>query len=164
MADEGTAREALARLLDAARSRGLTIGLAESMTAGLAAYLLIDQPGAGEVVAGSLVTYGTATKRNLVDYHGPVISGPCAAAMAHAACSLLGADLGISFTGVAGPSTQEGQPVGTAFVGITVGGDADTLALTLQGDPNHVRLAAITAAADAARQRVLQLPNVRERS
>jgi PncC family amidohydrolase len=159
MTEEDMARDALAQLLEVAREHELTIGLAESMTAGLAAYLLIDQPGAGDVVTGSLVTYGTPTKRTLCDYRGPVISRSCAAAMANAACTLLGADIGLSFTGVAGPSTQEGHPVGTVFIGVVVQQHTETLELHFSGTPNHVRLAAITAAAECARRQILARVN-----
>lgn len=160
LSDDSLAREALGRLLEACTARDLRIGLAESLTGGLAAFLLIDQPGAGDIVCGSLVTYHTATKRRLLGYHGPVVSRPCAAAMAEGACRMLGADVGISLTGVAGPSRQEAQPVGTVFIGVSTQGRTDTMELSLQGEPNRIRLDAITAAANLARRQVLPRPAV----
>ena len=57
--------------------------------------------------------------------------------MASAARSVLGADVGIGVTGVAGPDEQEGQPVGTVFVGLDLVGTVEVL---------HLRLPAIGAA------------------
>src|SRR5699024_6887367 len=47
-----------------------------------------------------------------------VISEECAAEMAKNICSVMESDIGISFTGVAGPSSLEGHPVGTVFISI----------------------------------------------
>jgi nicotinamide-nucleotide amidase len=82
-------------------------------------------PGAGKVFKGGIVSYTNDAKSNALDVsegtiseHG-VISGECAMEMASNVRKKLDADVGISFTGVAGPDEQEGKPVGTVFIGIS---------------------------------------------
>lgn len=150
------ARLALTRLMTTASQRGLKLSLAESLTAGLATYLLIDQPGAGEVVRGSLVTYETETKRTLLGVDGPVVSARCARQMARRVTVMFNADLGLSFTGVAGPSRLEGQPVGTVFVGVSDGSDSAVAELFVPGEPNEVRVRSICAAAELAEQFIVE--------
>src|SRR5262249_49516857 len=100
-------------------ARGLTIGLAESVTAGLVAARLTDPPGASAVVRGSIVSYASDVKFDVLGVPpGPVVTGAAAEAMALGARRVLGADVGLALTGVAGPDTQDGQPVGTLFVGL----------------------------------------------
>ena len=52
---------------------------------------------------------------------GPVVTREAAAAMAAGVRRLLDADVGLATTGVAGPDEQEGQPVGTVFLGLALG-------------------------------------------
>jgi nicotinamide-nucleotide amidase len=51
----------------------------------------------------------------------------------------LGADVGIATTGVAGPESVEGQPVGTVFIGWSSTGSSDVLCLKLDGSPDQIR-------------------------
>jgi competence/damage-inducible protein CinA-like protein len=112
-------------VLDALRQRGLTLGIAESLTAGLVAARLGAVPGASDVLRGSLVTYASDVKFDLLDVTpGPVVSEPAALEMAEGACRVLGADVGLALTGVAGPDPQEGMPVGTVCLAV-VGNGAD---------------------------------------
>ncbi len=71
-----------------------------------------------------MVAYATSLKMSvlgvpaeLVEEHG-VVSAECARGDGHGVRDLTGATYGVSTTGVAGPDSQEGQPVGTVFVGI----------------------------------------------
>ena len=102
---------------------GLTLGLAESLTGGGVGARLVRVPGASDWLRGGLVTYATEVKQTLagldpalLEEHGPV-SEATAGALATAAAGRLGADVGLGVVGVAGPTTQGGQPVGTVCLG-----------------------------------------------
>ena len=106
------------------KARGLTVSFAESCTGGLLAKRLTDVAGASEVIGFSAVTYSADAKKamlnvpdEIINDHG-VISIECAKAMAKGITELAKADIGVSVTGVAGPSESEGKPVGEVCVGI----------------------------------------------
>jgi nicotinamide-nucleotide amidase len=86
----------------------------------------------------------------LVEKYG-VISGECAAAMAEGARERLGATYAVSLTGVAGPTEQEGKPVGTVHVGLAGPDGTVTRALKLPGDRPLVRTYAVTSALNLLR-------------
>jgi nicotinamide-nucleotide amidase len=150
----------LARLvLDAARTRGVSIAVAESLTGGLVCAQLTAVPGASLVFRGGVVAYATEVKStvldvdpHLLDVSGPV-SSEVALAMASGVRARLGSNLGIATTGVAGPDPQDGKAPGTAFVAV-VGGAAGDLgevrALRLSGDRSAVRNGAGEAALELA--------------
>ena len=128
------------------------IGAAESMTGGQFSYLITRQPGAGDVFAGGLVTYQTDVKQRILGVpRGPVVSHSAAEAMAVGARRLLGCDLVVSITGVAGPDSQDGQPVGTVFIGSVFADQPVTSARhDFTGDPDFIRHQAAMAAARTA--------------
>lgn len=105
---------------------GLTLGLAESCTGGLAGKLITDQPGASAYFRGAVVCYHNDLKRDLlgvpqtlIDAHGAV-SEPVARAMAEGARARLGCDLALSITGIAGPhGGSADKPVGTVWLGMS---------------------------------------------
>ncbi|MDR7243314.1 competence/damage-inducible protein A [Priestia megaterium] len=106
------------------KAQGLTIASAESLTGGLFSERLTTVAGAGEAVKGSLVAYHYEIKQNILgvsehtlNQYGAV-SEQCAAEMAQRIQQLYKTDIGIGFTGVAGPSKQEGHPVGTVHIGV----------------------------------------------
>jgi nicotinamide-nucleotide amidase len=128
------------------RSAGQTLATAESLTGGQLAVRFTETPGASETYVGGVVTYATALKQSflgvpqdLVERHG-VVSPECARAMASGVMAVTGATFGLATTGVAGPTEQEGKPVGTVYVGIAGPGLLEAVALELSGDR-----AAITA-------------------
>jgi PncC family amidohydrolase len=99
------------------------------------------------------VTYASAVKRDLLGVHdGPVVSETAAAEMAEGTARLLGADVALAVTGVAGPDEQEGQPVGTVWVGLSVNGKVTTAALWLPGDRERVRQMTVISALDLLRR------------
>ncbi|WP_084168222.1 CinA family protein [Corynebacterium atypicum] len=104
--------------------RGETLGLCESLTAGLACATLASVPGASAVLRGGLVTYATDLKQSLALVDAAVLAqfGPVAAEtarqMARGASRQLGCDWAVSLTGVAGPSKQDGHPVGEVWLGL----------------------------------------------
>ena len=153
--DDETMESAVARLLDA---RGLTVGFAESLTGGMIASRFTDVAGVSGVFRGGVVSYASEVKFELLDVpEGPVVSAPTAKAMAAAARVVLGADVGLATTGVAGPAEQDGQPVGTVFVGLAVGdGEPEALELRLPGDRKRIREFASISALDLLRRRLLE--------
>ena len=76
--------------------------------------------------------------------------------MAEGACRVLGADVGLAVTGVAGPEAQDGLPVGTVFVGLCVDGDAEATMIRLPGDRDRVRQFATISVLDWLRRRLLE--------
>jgi len=100
----------------------LKITAAESLTAGLFQATIAAVPGASNVFDGGFVTYADKVKiellgmdKSLIDQF-TVVSGPVAQAMAELSAKKLQADIGVGFTGVAGPDPLEGNPVGTVFI------------------------------------------------
>jgi nicotinamide-nucleotide amidase len=140
------------------RSQGLTLGVAESVTGGLVAARCTDVPGASGWFRGGVVAYASEVKFDVLDVpEGPVVSEEAAAAMAEGARRVLGADVGLSVTGVAGPESQDGQPVGTVIFGLALGDDVTTRRLQLPGDRQRVRQMAVISLLDQLRHRLLDL-------
>jgi nicotinamide-nucleotide amidase len=143
-------------VLDLCRARGLTLGTAESVTGGLIASRLTAVPGASDVFRGAVVSYASEVKHEVLGVPpGPVISEEAACAMAEGACRVLGADVSVAVTGVAGPSSQEGQPVGTVWMATCVGGEAAAVPQRLPGDRERVRQFGTIGVLNLLRQRLL---------
>jgi len=156
--DEETMEDAIARRLLA---RGWTLAVAESVTGGLIASRLVNIDGASQWFRGSVTSYASDVKFDLLGVpRGPVVSGAAAEAMAAGVRRLLNADVGVGVTGVAGPAEQEGQPVGTVFVGIAVREHLHHVALQLPGDRPRVRAYSAISALDALRRELDRLIGV----
>ena len=143
--------------------RSLTLGVAESLTGGLVGSRLTSVAGASGWFRGSLVVYASEVKRTLLGVaEGPVVSELAALEMAAGAARVLGADIGLSLTGVAGPDEQDGQPVGTVWVGLAGEALGGPSALLLRlgryagGAREQVRLIANISALDLLRRRLLE--------
>ena len=151
--DDEAIEDAVARVLAAG---GLSLGLGESLTGGLAASRLVNVPGASRWFRGSVVSYASQVKFAVLGVpEGPVVSEAAARAMAGGACRLLGSDVGLAITGVAGPDSQDGQPPGTVFVGLAGAGRPDeSFAFNVPGDRDRVRQYATIAALDLLRRRL----------
>jgi nicotinamide-nucleotide amidase len=132
----------------------LTLGLAESLTGGLAASRLVNVPGASRWFRGSVVSYASEVKFEVLGVPvGPVVSEAAARAMADGARVVLGADVGLSMTGVAGPEPQDDQPPGTVFVGLSrPGHETEAFSFNVPGDRDRVRQYATIAALDLLRR------------
>ncbi len=138
------------------RERGLTMGTAESVTGGLIASRLTDVPGASEVFRGAVVSYASEVKYDVLGVpDGPVVSAEAAEAMAVGACRVLGSDVALAVTGVAGPDEQEGMPVGTVFLAIAEGDQAQSVMVRLPGDRARVRQFATISVLDLLRRSLL---------
>jgi nicotinamide-nucleotide amidase len=127
-------------VLEELRSRGLTLAVAESLTGGLLGSRVVSVPGASDTFVGGVVAYDERVKFDLLDVpEGPVVTEDAAGAMASGVRRLLGADVGLATTGVAGPTEQEGRPPGTLCVGVAIGDDVRTAELRLPGTRNQMR-------------------------
>jgi nicotinamide-nucleotide amidase len=136
--DEETMEAVVLRLL---RERDWTLAVAESVTGGLVGARLVDAPGASDTFRGGVVTYATDIKRSLLGVTAErVVSGECAIQMAEGIRRLMGADVGLGVTGVAGPTEQDGEPVGTVWFGVALPGvNPEAVRGRLPGDRERVR-------------------------
>jgi nicotinamide-nucleotide amidase len=153
--DDEAIEDAVAKALV---DQGLSLGLAESLTGGLAASRLVGVPGASRWFRGSVVSYASQVKFDVLRVPvGPVITAEAAKAMAEGARDVLCADVGLSMTGVAGPDPQEDEPPGTVFVGLARP-DHETVSFTFNvpGDRDRVRQYATIAALDLLRRSLLR--------
>ena len=143
-ADDDTMESVVLALM---RSRGLTLGLAESVTGGLIAARLTDVPGASDVLRGAVVPYHRALKTGILG--APDVnagSKEMALAMAAGACRVLGADVGLATTGAAGPGPHEGAEPGTVWIGLHLDGGTEAVSVRFNMARAMVRqLGTITA-------------------
>ncbi|HUR18057.1 MAG TPA: competence/damage-inducible protein A [Acidimicrobiales bacterium] len=152
--DDQTMEDRVGALLEEC---GMTLGLAESMTGGLVASRLVEVEGSSRWFRGGVVSYDSQVKFGLLDVpEGPVVSKEAAAAMAQGACRVLEADVALSVTGVAGPATQDGMPVGTVFFGLCMDGRTEVVHRRLPGDRRHIRELAVITMLDLLRRRLLE--------
>jgi nicotinamide-nucleotide amidase len=134
--------------------RGLTLAVAESLTGGLVASRLVGVEGASGWFRGGVVSYAPDVKFSILGVApGPVVSDVAARQMAVGVCEALGSDVGISFTGVAGPAEEEGVAVGTVYVGLAIGSaDPTAVELRLPGDRKRIREYATISGLDVLRR------------
>ena len=130
--------------------KGLTIATAESCTGGLVAGTLINYPGISDVFLEGCVTYSNAAKvkrlgvsEETLENYGAV-SPQTATEMAEGIRKGLGADIGLSTTGVAGPGggTDE-KPVGLVYTAISINGETKVRKNNFRGDRQKVRRRAV---------------------
>jgi len=142
------------------RDRGWTLGVAESVTGGLVGARLADVPGASEVYRGSIVSYATEVKRSVLGVTAEaVVSKEAAAQMAEGAQRVLGADVGIAVTGVAGPATLDGKAIGTVCFALAVpGAPTEAVETQLPGDRFRIRQFATISLLNLLRLRLDALP------
>ena len=157
--DEATMEDAVARLLV---QQGLTLGLAESLTGGLVASRLVNVVGSSGWFRGSVVAYSPEVKFGVLGVRpGPVVSEQAALQMAEGARRVLGSDVALSVTGVAGPAELDGRPPGTVFIALALPGrPAEVLGVRLPGDRDRVRQFSAISALDLLRRRLLERAGV----
>jgi nicotinamide-nucleotide amidase len=145
----------------ALRASGWTLAIAESCTGGLVGHMLTREPGASDFLLLDAVTYANSSKSRVlgvneetIRWHGAV-SSEVAAAMADGAKRVSGADVGLSVTGIAGPSGgSEGKPVGTVYIALAgPDGTTEVKHRVFNGDRAQVQ----TLAAYAGLQMVREL-------
>jgi nicotinamide-nucleotide amidase len=160
--DDESLHEVTARLLI---ERRLTLAVAESCTAGLVVSRLTEVPGSSAFLLAGYVAYSNEAKVRdlgvasaLIAAHGAV-SAEVAAAMAAGARARAGADLGLSVTGIAGPTGgTPAKPVGLVYLGHSDAGGTRTEELRFGAEPGRdgVRHLAAQAAVNLLRVRLLR--------
>lgn len=155
--DDETMEHAVLRRLEA---RGWTLGVAESLTGGLIGARVASVPGASRTFRGSIASYATEVKRSVLGVETErVVSKECAQEMAEGARRVLGADVGIATTGVAGPDEQDGQPVGTVWFAIALPGlPVEAVSTRLPGDRERIRQFSTISMLNLLRMRLDRLP------
>lgn len=130
-----------------------TIAAAESLTGGALTARIVDVPGASAVLRGGVVAYATELKALLLGVdlellaRRGAVDPDVALAMAAGVRSLLGADVGVATTGVAGPTAQDGVSPGTVFVAVDDGaGCRQVRRIDVPGSREVVRAESVTAA------------------
>ena len=154
-------------VVDGLREKGLTLGCGESCTGGLLAKRITDISGASQVFLGGVVSYTNQVKHQvlgvpaqLLEEYGAV-SQPVALAMAQGVRRVLGCQIGLATTGVAGPQRDDrDNPVGTMFVAISTPDGDYVRPLQLGQRPTRARHRVQTAshALDLARRYLAGLP------
>jgi nicotinamide-nucleotide amidase len=154
--DDTTLEQAVIALL---KERGETLAVAESCTGGLLGGRLTGVPGSSSVFLGGIISYSNGAKETLLGVpeallaaHGAV-SAPVAEAMARGARQRLGADVGVSVTGVAGPEggTPE-KPVGLVYLGLSDRTGERSQRFLFMGGRADVRARSILTALDWVRR------------
>ncbi|NNU28243.1 CinA family protein [Isoptericola sediminis] len=144
-------------VLGAVAARGWTLGVAESLTAGMVAAELATVPGASAVLRGGVVAYATDLKASLLGVDRALLASrgavdaDVAGAMAQGARAATGADVGLATTGVAGPDPQDGRPPGLVFVAVATPEGTAVRRCDLTGDRPAVRSGAVAAVLDLCR-------------
>lgn len=137
----------------------LTVAVAESCTGGMLAATLVNYPGISAVFLEGAVTYSNEAKirrlnvkKETLERYGAV-SAETAAEMAKGIALTSGADIGLSTTGIAGPTGGSAEkPVGLVYLGLYIKGEVKTKQLNLFGERNKIRRQAVSAALDWLRQ------------
>lgn len=141
-------------VLQTLRSLGLTLGVAESVTGGLVCGRLTAVAGASDVLRGGVVSYASEVKYDVLGVTpGPVVSESAALEMAHGVRAAVGSDVGLALTGVAGPTEQDGMPVGALCIGLVLA-DGTTASTTarLPGQRQQMRELSVITALDFLRR------------
>ena len=132
-------------IAEVARTRGLRIAAAESLTAGRVSSLLGAGEAASDWYSGAVVAYDEDVKfRVLGVTPGPVVTDVCARQMAEGVRRLLRADVAVAVTGVGGPGPDEGCPPGTVHVAVADAAGTRSVHARLPGDPAAVVAGATT--------------------
>lgn len=156
-----TLEEVIGKLLI---SKELTISTAESCTGGLLAGRLINYPGISSVFMDGVVSYSNDAKikrlgvrSSTLEQYGAV-SKEVAAEMAQGIAKTSGSKIGISTTGIAGPTGGSAEkPVGLVYVGLYAAGETKTKKLNLWGDRREIRDRAVNEALDFLRREIMLL-------
>ncbi|HPQ62208.1 MAG TPA: CinA family protein [Bacillota bacterium] len=126
--------------------RNLQVSTAESVTGGMIASRILDQPGASKIMKEAFVVYSNQAKMDLLGINPKtiqkygVVSEEVASEMADRLQNVSGANIAIATTGIAGPDGgTEDIPVGTVFFGFVITKDKSTERKQFSGDRNEIR-------------------------
>lgn len=113
------------RVGDLLVTKGMKLALAESCTGGLIAHRITNVPGSSQYFLGGVVCYADAVKHGLLGVseetlaQDGAVSRKTALEMARGVRKLLGASIGVSVTGIAGPGGGSAEkPVGLTWIAV----------------------------------------------
>ena len=136
------------------KKNNIIITTAESCTGGLIAASIVNVSGASNIFKQGFITYSDETKESLIGVSKDIIdkykavSDKTAAAMAECAARKAASQMAVSVTGVAGPSMEDGKPVGLVYVGLYYNGNTYVSKNNFKGDRKAVRYQAVKKAFD----------------
>ncbi|MDD5039066.1 MAG: CinA family protein [Dehalococcoidales bacterium] len=135
------------------RQRGLTLGIVESATGGLISHLITDVSGSSDYYKGAVIAYSNEVKIRVVGVKEATIneygavSPQVAEEMAAGGRRVLGADICLVDTGIAGPSgATPGKPVGLFYIGLSHQAGTHSRKHNFQGDREQNKRNAAEAA------------------
>jgi len=122
------------------RERGWSLSVAESLTGGLIGSRLTGVAGSSDVFRGGITPYDRALKLSVLGCPDvDAVSEEMARAMAQRVCELLGTEVGVAVTGVAGPDPLEGHEPGEVWVATCLNGEVTAQFLKLPFGREQVR-------------------------
>ncbi len=152
--------------VDLLRKTALTVATAESCTGGFLSETITSVSGASQVLELGVCAYSNRVKQETLGIDSQVltafgaISKETAVALAERVKKISGAGLGVGITGVAGPSSCEGKPVGTVYVALTDGNKHWIRSLNMSPDStrDQIREFAVATALDLIRRYCIVSP------
>lgn len=133
------------KVVELLKKRKMLITTAESCTAGLVASAIVNVAGASSVFKQGYITYSDNAKHELLGVKEQTlkkyfaVSKETAFEMAKGGADAAAADVCVAVTGVAGPDTEDGKPVGLVYIGCCVNGCVTVKKFTFDGDRAKIR-------------------------
>ena len=147
---ESTTSRLAADLVAALESKGLTCATAESCTGGGVGSAITSVAGSSAVFLGGVVSYSNDVKADVLGVSRDslarvgAVSSEVAAQMATGARRVIGSDLAVSLTGIAGPGGGSAEkPVGLVWFGLATPSGVSTQSRIFSGDRAAIRAAAV---------------------
>ena len=160
----GEMSESVRRAIAEMAERSLTLACAESLTGGALCSAFVEISGASAVLRGSVTAYAVDLKASILGVDGELLrtKGPVeervALDMARGACRLLGADVALATTGVAGPGPADGHAAGTVWVACAGKLGERARLRRFSGGRSNVRARAVEAAVDLLAELLCMTP------
>ncbi|WP_031555789.1 CinA family protein [Lachnospira multipara] len=135
-------------LVEELKKKKLVLTTAESCTGGLISSVIVNISGASSVFKQGFVTYCDKAKEDLLGVRHETmdkykaVSSEVASEMATGAKEVSGADVAVSVTGVAGPSMEDGKPVGLVYIGCAYKDKVEVREFNFDGDRKTIRFKA----------------------
>ncbi|MCX6157826.1 MAG: competence/damage-inducible protein A [Ignavibacteriae bacterium] len=147
---------------DLLRDKGLTLATAESCTGGFISQRITDISGSSEYYKGGVISYSNEAKENIINVdrntlvNYGAVSSETAVEMAVGVKKTMNADVGISATGIAGPTgATETKPIGLTYIAISIGDKVYSKELFLGDNRHRNRIRAAQAALNMLRKELL---------
>ena len=148
-------KNTIEKMVEVLKAQAISIATAESCTGGLLGKSITDVSGSSAVYPGGVISYCNRIKHELLGVEQELldtlgqVSAPVARQMAEGVRRVIGADYGVSVTGIAGPNSDEsGKPVGLVYLAASDGVTTVIRECRFDGDRSAVRAQAAEAAAD----------------